>query len=88
MLIFKPNKQSLLKRIENLDNATIQSNYPNIVIIEQEGNGWTIQEQYYKARRQVKYKELFYNDYNEYLKTAKLDSKTVVIVNDLPNEEA
>lgn len=88
MLIFKANKQNLIKRIENLENATKQSEYPNIVIIEQEGNGWTIQEQYYKARRQVKYKELFYNDYNEYLKTAKLDSKTVVIVNDLPKEEA
>lgn len=88
MLIFKPTKQSLIKRIADLDNATIQSNYPNIVIIEREAKGWSIQEQYYKPNKQVQYKELFYNDYNEYLKTANLNDKTVVIVNDLPKQEA
>lgn len=88
MLIFKPTKQSLIKRIANLDKATIKSTYPNIVIIEQETNGWSIQEQYYKPNKQVQYKELFYNDYNEYLKTANLNDKTVVIVNDLPKQEA
>lgn len=36
MLIFKPTKQSLIKRISDLDKATIKSTYPNIVIIEQE----------------------------------------------------
>lgn len=34
MLIFKPTKQSLIKRIADLDKATIKST--NIVIIEQE----------------------------------------------------
>ena len=34
MLIFKPTKQSLIKRIVDLDKATIKST--NIVIIEQE----------------------------------------------------
>jgi len=36
MLIFKPTKQNLIKRIADLDKATIKSTYPNIVIIEQE----------------------------------------------------
>lgn len=86
MLQTKTTKRGIIDRIVNLDKATIQGKKPHLVMISLADNnkGWRIQEHYFKPNKQVDFKELFYEDYNDYLKTANLDKNTPVIVNDLP----
>lgn len=87
MLQTKTTKRGIIDRIVNLDKATMQGKKPHLVMITLDKEGWRIQEHYFKPNKQVDFKELFYEDYNDYLKTASLDKNTPVIVNDLPRED-
>lgn len=86
MLQTKTTKRGIIDRIVNLDKATLMGKKPHLVMISiaDDNKGWRIVEHYFKPNQQVSYKELFYEDYNDYLNRANLDKGTPVIVNDLP----
>lgn len=85
MLQTKTTKRGIIDRLINLDKATMISKKPHLVLIEQDDTkGYKIVEHYYNINNSYKHKELFYEDYNEYLSKANLDKNTPVIINDLP----
>lgn len=88
MQLYKVSKSNILKRIDNLDKATTQSKYANLILITRAKDGWSIQEQYYKPNRTCERKEFLCKDYNKYLKTANINDNTVVIVNDLISDNS
>ena len=84
MLKTKVTKKSIIDRIINLDKETMQGKQPYLIMIDRDKTrGWRIVEHYLKVN-DVRFKELFYNDYNKYLENAKLDNNIPVIVNDIP----
>ena len=86
MLTTKNSRRSVIDRIVNLDKATLMGKKPHLVMISiaDDNKGWQVVEHYYRPNQQVSQKELYYEDYKDYLNSANLDKGTPVIVNDLP----
>ena len=51
-------------------------------------NGWNIKATYIKPNQQTEARELFYENYNDFLEKSNADNDTLIILNDLPYEEA
>lgn len=81
----KPSKKSVIDRIINLDKALKDINKPNLIMITKDKyKGYKITEHYYNINKQPRFKELFYDDYKDYLASFKQDLKIPIIINDLP----
>lgn len=87
MLQTKTTKRGIIDRLINLDKATMIGKKPHLVIIEQDKKGYKVVEHFYNINKNPTYKELFYEDYNEYLDNVVLNKNTPVIINDLPRED-
>lgn len=81
----KPSKKSVIERIIDLDKKIKVSKTPNLIIITKDNKkGYKITEHYYSISKQPRFKELFYDNYKDYLETINKNLKIPIIINDLP----
>lgn len=78
--------KSILNRLSEIDKLTKRYNKPQLILITMDKNKWLIREHYYSNNKKPIFKEMFYDDYKEYLASRNLDKNTPIIINDLPRD--